>query len=174
MPEEIWKPIKGFEGLYEVSNLGRCKSLPRHSVKAERIIKSAPNKGGYLQFCLRKNGDGRQYKPTVHRVVWVAFNGEIPEGLEINHIDGVKANNHLDNLEVVTPSENMQHALRIGLRQRYYARKKGGKLTNEQIREIRMRYIPRVVTIRQLGKEYGVHHTMIGHIVRRTSWKDID
>ena len=95
--KEIWKPVLGFEGRYEVSNLGNVKSLIRN-----RLLKPATNQK-YLYVILGKNTN-RKY---VHRAVWEAFNGPIPDGLQINHIDENKLNNSLTNLSLVTPRENM-------------------------------------------------------------------
>lgn len=95
--KEIWKPVLGFEGKYEVSNLGNVKSLIRN-----KLLKPGLNPH-YLSVILGKDLK-RKY---VHRVVWEAFNGPIPEGLQINHKDENKLNNSLSNLSLVTPSENM-------------------------------------------------------------------
>ena len=99
--KEIWKPVLGFEGKYEVSNLGNVKSLIRN-----RLLKPASNRAsnrGYLFV-----GLGKDHKlKYVHRLVWEAFNGPIPEGLQINHLDENKHNNSLSNLSLVTPSENI-------------------------------------------------------------------
>lgn len=95
--KEIWKPVLGFEGKYEVSNFGNVKSLTRN-----KLLKPMSTRG-YLQVFLGKNTN-RKY---VHRAVWEAFNGPIPEGLQINHLDENKLNNSLNNLSLVTPRENM-------------------------------------------------------------------
>ena len=95
--EEIWKPVLGFEGKYEVSNLGNVKSLIRN-----RLLKPMSNHK-YL-FVHLGRGTKKKY---IHRAVWEAFNGPIPEGLQINHNDENKLNNSLSNLSLVTPRENM-------------------------------------------------------------------
>lgn len=109
---EIWKDIKGFEGLYRVSNLGRVKSLERFrkgendslvSVK-ERILKPWITHNGYYLVGLCKNSIRKMY--LVHRLVWITFNGQIPEGYEVNHINEVKSNNRLENLNLMTHKEN--------------------------------------------------------------------
>ena len=95
--KEIWKPVLGFEGRYEVSNLGNVKSLTRN-----KLLKPRSNQK-YLFVAL-----GKSHKPKyIHRAVWEAFNGPIPEGLQINHNDENKLNNSLSNLSLVTPRENM-------------------------------------------------------------------
>ena len=103
---EIWKPVVGYEGLYEVSNLGRVKSLPRKKCKGN-ILKPHINKGyEYVHLC--KNG--KSYYAKVHRVVAEAFLQTIPNKNHVNHIDGNKTNNAVSNLEWCTATENLKHA----------------------------------------------------------------
>lgn len=127
--EEIWKDIEGYEGLYQVSNLGNVKSLRKridkgkcHRYFDEKILKPIETNRGYLRVKLCK--DRKIKKIRVHRLVAEAFIKR-PE-LEVNHIDGNKKNNKVENLEWVTQRENKQHAWITGL---YH--KKGGKHTNE-------------------------------------------
>ena len=109
LEKEIWKDIKGFEGLYRVSNLGRVKSLERFDALGrrvkERILKPLINHRGYYQVVLCKNSIVKAYK--VHRLVWSAFNGQIPENLQVNHINEVKSDNRLSNLNLMTRKENI-------------------------------------------------------------------
>lgn len=105
---EIWRDIKNYEGIYEVSNLGRIKSISRNgTIKENRILK--PNKVmGYSQVGLQKYGT-RKYK-KIHRLVAEAFIPNPENKKEVNHKDGNKANNCVDNLEWVTTSENQLHS----------------------------------------------------------------
>ena len=101
---EAWKPIKGYEGLYEVSNLGRIKGYTNNILKPYKM----PN--GYLQVCLYK--DGKSVKKYVHKIVAEAF---IPNSnilLEVNHKDENKENNVVSNLEWRTHQENLHHGSR--------------------------------------------------------------
>ena len=103
---EIWKEIPNYEG-YQVSNLGRVKSLERidalgHRLK-EKILKPQLD-GRYYQVVLCKQSIKKTYR--VHRLVWEAFNGQIPEGLQVNHINEVKTDNRLSNLNLMTAKEN--------------------------------------------------------------------
>lgn len=106
--KEIWKDIPEFEGLYQASNLGRIKSLERINARGnrlkEKILKPGINQYGYYQVQLYKNSIGKMY--IVHRLVWIAFNGPIPEGLQVNHINEIKIDNKLENLNLMTPKEN--------------------------------------------------------------------
>ena len=110
MSEEIWKDIKGFEGIYQASNLGRIKSLKRPYRLKEKIKKPTRDRYGYYQVRLSKQSIGKGY--LVHRLVWEAFNGHIPEGYEVNHINEVKTDNRLSNLSLVTHRENLNYGTR--------------------------------------------------------------
>lgn len=112
---EIWKDIEGFEGYYQVSNIGRVRSLDR---VIERKGKPARLKGkilsqvvncGYLYVGFRKNGDGKYYHHAVHRLVGKAFVSGYKEGYDINHKDNVRSNNNAENLEWCTRSYNIQY-----------------------------------------------------------------
>lgn len=104
--KELWKPIEGYEGLYEVSNFGRVKR--KYLNGKELILKPIPNWKGYNRISL-SNGKGKSKIYSIHRLVGKAF---IPNPLnkqQINHINGIKQDNYVDNLEWVTPQENCIH-----------------------------------------------------------------
>lgn len=112
--EEVWKDIPEYENIYQVSNLGRVKSLPRKTNQTdkkrytkEKILKQQKNMYGYMEITLRKNNVRKHYK--VHRLVMVAFHGETK--LIVNHIDCNKTNNNVENLEYCTYQENSNHYL---------------------------------------------------------------
>ena len=98
---EIWKDIEGYEGLYQVSNKGRIKSLNRIDSRGrkvnEKILSSKPNNKGYLRVHLYKNGKRKPF--SVHRLVAIAFIPNPNNLLEVNHKDENKENNTVDNLE---------------------------------------------------------------------------
>ena len=102
---EIWKPVPGYKG-YMVSDLGRVKSLGigGGSNSKERILKPSHNGKGYYQITLSENGIRRNHR--VNRLVWEAFNGPIPQGMEINHINEDKSDNSLTNLNLMTHKDN--------------------------------------------------------------------
>ena len=99
-----WKPVKDYERLYEVSNFGEIKSLNYNHTGKEKLLKSKKDKYGYLTVNLYKNGVRKSF--TIHRLVYETFVGEIPEDLQVNHIDEDKENNRVDNLNLMTPREN--------------------------------------------------------------------
>ena len=110
--KEIWRDISEYEGLYQISNFGRVKSLQKGNRK-EKILKNGIGSVGYLSVGLYKDGKART--ANVHRLVAEAF---IPNPLnktQVNHKDGCKANPIVTNLEWVTPSENNKHAFATGL-----------------------------------------------------------
>ena len=108
MSEEIWKDIEEYEGLYQVSNLGRV-----YSVKRNKYKKLSKDKDGYLFVCISKQGKHKGYR--VHRLVAQAFIPNPENKPQINHIDGDKTNNVMKNLEWVTCKENIIHAHKNGL-----------------------------------------------------------
>lgn len=101
LEKEEWRDIPNYEGFYQVSNLGRVKSF--YGLK-EKILKPGIPNNGYYQVELCKNSIRKFY--MVHRLVWEAFNGQIPEGLQVNHINEIKSDNRLSNLNLMTAKEN--------------------------------------------------------------------
>jgi hypothetical protein len=120
MPDEIWKPIVGFEGLYEVSNWGRIRNLGhRVGQHASYIIMKQRSNNGYMAIALHK--DSKVFTRMVHRLEYEAFVAPIPAWnpkdkgdvkMEINHKDENKANNRLDNLELITKTQNNNYGSR--------------------------------------------------------------
>ena len=112
MPER-WLPVVGWEGLYEVSDWARVRSLPRRYCTG-RILKGAPVKGGYLTVHLHDAAGGRHRTFYVHHLVMLAFVGPCPEGQEIRHLDGDAANSVLTNLVYGSHPENINDAVGHG------------------------------------------------------------
>lgn len=118
---ERWQPIMGFQGIYEVSDAGRVRSLSRQvrsgrtgmRVIRARILRQWQDRGGYMLAPLWK-GDSRQHNKRVHQAVLESFVGPSPEGLECCHNDGDPTNNKLSNLRWDTPSSNAFDRVRHG------------------------------------------------------------
>ena len=123
MKEEVWKPIKDYEGLYEISNLGRVKSLNYKRTGKEKILKNTENSKGYLIVCLTKNEKRKQFK--IHRLVAEAFIPNPEDKPCIDHINTIKNDNRVENLRWVTNEENNNNPLTKKKRNENYANFKG-------------------------------------------------
>ena len=115
MKEEVWKDIQGYEGLYQISNMGRVKSVERmkwngrgYRIVAERILKGRSTKKGYLQVQLHQDGKGKWY--LVHRLAAIAFIPNPYNLPEVNHKDEDKKNNCVQNLEWCSSQYNMEYS----------------------------------------------------------------
>lgn len=110
--EKVWKDIKGYEGLYQVSNTGHVRALNYSGTKGfVKELVLAPNAKGYLRVGLTKNRKQRYHR--VHRLVYETFIGEIPEKMEINHKDENRQNNNLENLEICSHTYNVNYGTRL-------------------------------------------------------------
>ena len=158
----IWREIPSLEGRYEASDSGDIRHVVNHKVRRARR-----NRYGYLQMNFALNdGTGKNKTLLVHKLIAETFI-ENPNNLPyINHKDGDETNNHVDNLEWCTASENIKHAFDTGLA----VNPKGDKsplarFTNEQVREIRYMY-GKGVSETSLAILLGVSQSTIGRIVR--------
>lgn len=156
------------ETLYELVKLGqwRIDSLGRvwkkrngQWIRAEHRMPQ-----GYLQ--VRKMVKGLRIHTGAHRLVYHHFQGPIPEGLVINHLNGKKDDNRPENLEIVTYSQNQHHAFVTGLANQDGERNPACKLTDQQVVDIRTQYAQGKVTQQELGDLYGVAFQTISDIVR--------
>ena len=161
---ERWKKIKGYED-YMISNQGRV-----FKEGSRKFLKPGKGSRGYLTVNLWKNGVGKSH--TIHRLVALAFLSNVFGKRTINHIDGIKTNNFVENLEWNTHSENNKHAYDAGLKQK--GSKHGqAKLSENQVLEIRRLYATGDYSYRALGKMFGVDHSLIGRIILRKNWTHI-
>lgn len=175
--EEKWKDIKGFEGFYQISNLGRVKSLRggRGSTNQhEKIRATSLTKDGYVKVRLMYQGKDKTMR--VHRLVAEAFLPKPELKDTINHIDGNKQNNAVSNLEWADRTEQMEHAYSLGLKTaRKGSSNANAKLTDDQVREIRRVYVPysRDFGTVALAKKYGVTNRVIGLVVNGKAYKNV-
>lgn len=130
MQKEIWKPIKDWEGLYSVSNKGKV-----FSIRSNKCLKGVPEGMGYLQVYLCKNGKCKRY--VIHRIVAMHFIENPHNKPEVNHIDCIKSNNNVSNLEWVSPSENVRHSIKMGRVNRKGEKHPSNKLNEKQVMNIR-------------------------------------
>lgn len=169
---EIWVDIHGYERCYQVSDLGRVKSLGRTVThdgitffQPERIMSPwSGTTSAYL--CVRLYRNGARKKFSVHRLVAEHFLPAWNEKLEVNHKDGNRYNNAAANLEMCTHQDNMRHAISEGLKDDYGEKSVRAKLTNAQAGEIREKYRRGGVSQAALGRMYRVSRQTVSMIVR--------
>ena len=176
--KEKWKIIEGFPK-YLISNKGRIKILSTLEDK-KVFVKD----DGYIATTL---GNGKQSYKYVHRLVAEAFIKNKHNKPQVNHINGIKGDNRAENLEWVTPAENIRHAIDTGLL-KYKKKEKeiknskyslgeevnGSKLTPEEVIEIRVLWELREFKQVELAEKFGVDNSTINDIIRRKRWKHID
>lgn len=173
--KEIWKGViyqeKDYSEFYEISNTGKLRNA-----KTKKEVNLHVNKQGYLAYCGTLGARGKNKLFKLHRCMAEAFIPKIKDKNHINHIDGDKLNNSIENLEWCTNKENIQHAWRIGLAsaencsgtKNYWA-----KLSVEDVEFIRKNYKPKDKNFgsRALGRRFSVDHTTISSVAKGTAYK---
>lgn len=176
---EVWKPVQGYEGIYEVSNLGRVRSLDR--VAENRWGTTRPIPGTMRTIAVKREGycfvnlfrKSKGQPMYVHRLVALAFLPN-PDNLpQVNHKDGDKSNNALTNLEWCTGSDNCYHAIHEGIYQQARGESSAKAVfTEDQVREIRRRWAAGEKQ-KHLAAEFGTRPGTINKIVHRQRWKHV-
>lgn len=164
--DESWLPVKGTDGRYEISNLGRVRSVYK-SIRA-----TVHGRGGYRRILLSK--DGRRRLWMVHRLVAEAFIGDAPPGYQVNHIDSDRANNASSNLEYVTPKGNQAHSWHTTQRQPPHRGETTpfAKLTENDVIQIRrMRAEGR--TYKEIAAHFNTKPANVWHICSGHTWKHL-
>jgi len=183
MENEIWKEINGYEGMYQVSNLGRVKSLKRQVTRAngvkphypERILRHGLNSAGYPIVCLQK--DGTQKMERVHRLVAKCFINNPLNKKTVNHINGVKGDGRAVNLEWATQAENNQHAIDTGLKDMSKT-KKGSNHGGSKLKEGDIPIIFKLKTVgirrSEIASMFNVSPQTITDVISRRYWKHVN
>lgn len=157
---EKWKFIRGYEGIYEVSDLGNLRS--KHG-----MLKPSMS-GRYSQIHLYKLGERKGFQ--VSRLVALAFIPNPENKPEVNHIDGNRSNNKCSNLEWVTSSENKKHAYRVGLMVKSSGNG-NAKLNDTKVKRIRlMKEIDPTMKYKDIASLFDVDPSVISKIFSRTRW----
>lgn len=172
---ERWLPIRGYEGLYEVSDMGRVRSLDRVCSDGKRrkgrILRQGDNSDGYLLAKLSHRGTVKT--KTTHSLVAEAFIGRRPGKGQVNHINGKRADNRVDNLEWVSRSQNMLHAYRVlGSASNVGERNPNTKLDKLAVIEIRVAHAAGA-SYSELAERHGISGSHVRNIVTRENWKHI-
>lgn len=171
---EQWKDIEQMPG-YQVSTLGRVKRLANgRGQNSKDIIKklNTKNADGYTVVNYR-TPDGRQHTKPVHRLVALAFIPNPANKETVNHIDGDKSNNRVENLEWCSRTEQMNHAYRLGLKKRAKgSANPNAKLSDADIEFIRTHYIPRDRKFGRpaLAKMFGVSYVTIENVTKKLTY----
>lgn len=170
LPGEEWRDVVGYEGLYQVSNFGRVKSFHKDKVK---ILKFGVSPFGYLRVVLCK--DFNKKNRPIHILVAQAFIPNPENKPQVNHIDGNKQNNCVENLSWVTSAENIAHAFDMGLRKTGCEHGRA-KLTAEQVRDIRANCVPGdpELGFKPLAKKYNVTSRVIELVYKGVSYKNVE
>lgn len=170
---EIWKKIEGFEN-YEISNLGIVKSLSRESkfgnsyiISKEIILKHWIDKKGYSYVTLRANNLSKSF--LIHRLVGIHFIENTLNKPQINHIDGNKNNNNVENLEWSTAKENLKHAVDFGLNKKHGIYNYRSKLTKKDVIFIRNSNLKQKI----LSEKFKITQSTISRIKLFKTYKDV-
>lgn len=177
--EEIWKEVPDYEGVYSVSNIGNVKSVDHYcegrkgsGKQTGRILKSQKSHKGYLRVSLSRNKV--KFTTGVHRLVAQSFIPNPENKPQVNHINGIKTDNRVENLEWATNKENQKHAIENKLTtyntcERHHA----SKLTNEQVVIARMSFAMGVFTNKELSEKYRISQTAMSNILRKKTYINV-
>lgn len=175
MTAERWLPIPGYEGFYEVSDLGRVRSLrrmtPNGSPRGGNMMTPIRDSDGYLRVKVRRDYNTKPQLRPVHQLVLLAFVGPVPSGQQVRHGPGGKLDNRLTNLCYGTSAQNKADQARDGTMPRG-ASHGNAKLTEQTAKEIRRRY-ELGESQDALARVYGVSQTCVSVLIRRKLWRHV-
>lgn len=176
----MFYPLKNFEGIYEISLTGIVRSTLIRRAKSGRTPSGKPlrqilSRSGYYQIYLRKTVNRASQKPFfIHRLIAINFIPNPENKPCINHINSIRTDNSIANLEWVTYSENNKHAYKFGNQIRTFGESHNQtKLKENQVLEIRSKYSFRIYTLKRLSKEFNISVGAVQAIVERKTWKHI-
>ena len=176
--EEIWKDIKDYAGLYQVSNFGRVKALEKKRlcnqfggfcISKEKIMKFGIDKNGYYLINLSKNN--KTSTKRVSRIVAETFISNPDNFPQVNHINGIKTDNNASNLEWCTDNENKKHAFRTGLKSHIGIKNPATNLTEDNVREIRK--LKGVMSYPKIAKQFNTTEDAVYYIINNLTWKHV-
>ena len=171
--KEEWKEVKGFENYYIISNLGNIKRIEGSSHLKPKILNQTPDKDGYKRVNLKVKQ--KSNTKIVHRLLMETFIDNPLNKPQVNHINGIKSDNRLINLEWCTLSENRIHSYSNNLQNginRQGVKNNFNKLKENEVLEIRNLYNKKLgFTYKFLSIKYNVSETCILHIIKKNNWK---
>lgn len=169
-PPEEWRPVVGYEGLYEVSDQGRVRWVRNGGTRLLRNVGTAHAKRRETVQLHRNNKGKTRF---VHHLVLEAFVGARPSNCECNHINGKPSDNRATNLEWITPRANFDHATRLGLMRQW---EPGEANPNAKLNESQVRIIRRLhhrLDVAEIAAIFGVSRPLVSHIQSRSRWRHI-
>lgn len=158
-------PIQGNEHYY-ISNEGYV-----YSEKSNKVLKRRTNTPGYWTYAIRLKGKRKEV--LLHRMLALTYLKHVKGKDCINHKDGVKKNNNLDNLEWVTQTENVNHAFKTGLRCNKGENHPMSKLTEKEVIEIRIKHSEEKITFKEIAKLYNVSTGTVSNIINKKRFSHI-
>jgi hypothetical protein len=167
---ETWKDIIGYETFYQVSNFGNVKSLGNEFTRKERLLKPSLQSKGYLTVVLQKNATRKMV--LIHRLVAEHFIDNSESKPQVNHINGDKTHNIVENLEWVSHRENLDHAIKNNLTL------KGEENRNSKLKDVDVIKIHSLLqkgtTTKELSESYNVSYSTIDSIRTNRYWKHLN
>lgn len=164
MSNELWRDVRGYEGYYQVSNKGRV-----YSTRSQRNLSLTHEKRGYVSVELNVQGVNKRVK--IHRLVAKSFIPPVEGKALVNHINSIRNDNRVENLEWCTQSENILHGFKYGNKDSHGENHSHNKLTEKQVIEILQ--LKGTVTQQKIADMFNISRENISRIHRRISWQHI-